>query len=114
MTTHWSILLMLATAGTQIPTRLVLSTYRINVVAPRRELTLTVSAAFYLSITYIYISFCTPAPTRSVSGQQDPIVIIGSSCRFAGSITPPAELWKLLQESRDVQTLIHDSRFNTK
>ncbi|KAI0802201.1 ketoacyl-synt-domain-containing protein [Xylaria sp. FL0064] len=44
----------------------------------------------------------------------DPIAVIGSSCRFAGGINSPTELWKLVQEPRDIQTRIPDSRFSTQ
>jgi hybrid polyketide synthase/nonribosomal peptide synthetase ACE1 len=37
---------------------------------------------------------------------NEPIAIIGSSCRFAGSATSPSKLWELLKEPRDVLSKI--------
>ncbi|MFD8498695.1 SDR family NAD(P)-dependent oxidoreductase [Amycolatopsis sp. NPDC059657] len=33
---------------------------------------------------------------------SDPIAIVGMSCRFPGGINSPADLWKVLEEGRDV------------
>mgnify|MGYP001186182469 FL=1 len=38
--------------------------------------------------------------------KNEPIAIIGSSCRFAGSATSPSKLWDLLKEPTDVLTKI--------
>ncbi|KAI4716245.1 hypothetical protein E4T48_07540 [Aureobasidium sp. EXF-10727] len=38
--------------------------------------------------------------------KNEPIAIIGSSCRFAGPATSPSKLWELLKEPRDVLSKI--------
>ena len=43
---------------------------------------------------------------------QEPIAIVGSSCRFPGDSDSPAKLWYLLKQPRDVQSKIPASRFN--
>ncbi len=43
---------------------------------------------------------------------NEPIAIIGSSCRFPGGSSSPSKLWELLREPRDVLKEIPDSRFN--
>ncbi|OAA39750.1 Beta-ketoacyl synthase [Metarhizium rileyi] len=44
----------------------------------------------------------------------EPIAIIGSACRLAGDVDSPSELWKLLQNPRDVRVEIPERRFNAK
>lgn len=43
--------------------------------------------------------------------KNEPIAVVGSSCRFAGPATSPSKLWELLKEPRDVLTKI--DRFDT-
>lgn len=38
--------------------------------------------------------------------KNEPIAIVGSSCRFAGPATSPSKLWELLKEPRDVLSKI--------
>lgn len=45
---------------------------------------------------------------------NEPIAIVGSSCRFAGDSDSPSKLWDLLRDPRDVRSEIPDSRFNAK
>ncbi|KAF4952472.1 hypothetical protein FGADI_6706 [Fusarium gaditjirri] len=44
---------------------------------------------------------------------NEPIAIVGSSCRFPGDATSPSKLWDLLKNPRDVVSEIPSSRFNT-
>jgi len=46
--------------------------------------------------------------------EQDPIAVIGSACRFAGEVSSPSELWRLLETPRDVRSQIPDNRFRAK
>ncbi|MEV7045354.1 type I polyketide synthase, partial [Amycolatopsis sp. NPDC051061] len=41
-------------------------------------------------------------PTAVVQNTDEPIAIVGMSCRFPGGVRNPDELWKLLAEGRDV------------
>ncbi|EXL67078.1 hypothetical protein FOPG_16777 [Fusarium oxysporum f. sp. conglutinans race 2 54008] len=43
---------------------------------------------------------------------NEPIAVIGSSCRFAGGVTSPSRLWELLKEPPDVLGEIPESRFH--
>ncbi|KAI1262877.1 putative polyketide synthase [Xylariaceae sp. FL1019] len=46
------------------------------------------------------------------SGPQEPIALIGSACRFAGSTPSPSKLWELLSRPRDVRQEIPAERFS--
>lgn len=48
------------------------------------------------------------------SKDQEPIAIIGLSCKFAGDAANPQGLWKMLAEGRDAWSEIPTSRFNPK
>ncbi|WP_025736141.1 type I polyketide synthase [Mycobacterium genavense] len=43
------------------------------------------------------------APVAQVTG-DDPIVIVGMSCRYPGGVSTPEDLWQMLIEGRDVVT----------
>ncbi|KAI0194522.1 putative polyketide synthase [Xylaria flabelliformis] len=42
---------------------------------------------------------------------DEPIAIVGSACRFAGSASSPSKLWELLRQPKDLQQEIPESRF---
>lgn len=44
--------------------------------------------------------------------QPEPIAIVGSGCRFPGGTKNPSDLWKLLENPRDVCVEIPSDRFN--
>ncbi len=46
----------------------------------------------------------TPAVVRRRTGSDEPIAIVGMSCRFPGGVQSPEDLWQLLTEGRDVVT----------
>ncbi|WP_445069889.1 SDR family NAD(P)-dependent oxidoreductase, partial [Streptomyces sp. SAS_281] len=41
-------------------------------------------------------------PAQAPGGADDPIAIIGISCRFPGGVRSPEDLWRLVAEGRDV------------
>lgn len=43
---------------------------------------------------------------------QEPIAIIGTSCRLPGGINSPRKLWELLKHPADLSSKIPSSRFN--
>ena len=43
---------------------------------------------------------------------NEPVVVIGSACRFPGGLDTPSKLWELLKEPRDLQSTIPKERFN--
>jgi acyl transferase domain-containing protein len=43
---------------------------------------------------------------------KEPIVIIGSACRFPGDVDNPSKLWELLLEPKDLQSVVPEERFN--
>lgn len=43
---------------------------------------------------------------------NEPIVVVGSGCRFPGDANTPSKLWELLQHPRDVQSRIPKERFD--
>ncbi|KAB7838883.1 beta-ketoacyl reductase, partial [Streptomyces mobaraensis] len=56
-----------------------------------------------------------PAPaaasgTASGAPADEPIAIVGMSCRFPGGVTTPEELWELLAEGRDGVSLFPEDR----
>ncbi|EXU65273.1 polyketide synthase [Streptomyces sp. PRh5] len=44
------------------------------------------------------------APARAVVGSEDPIAIVGMSCRFPGGVNSPEDLWKVVSEGVDAIT----------
>lgn len=42
----------------------------------------------------------------------EPIAIIGTACRFSGSLNNPSKLWEFLRDPKDVLTKIPKERFN--
>lgn len=48
----------------------------------------------------------------SFSSTDEPIAIIGTSCRFPGGCNTPSKLWELLREPRDVVRRFDAKRFN--
>jgi len=42
----------------------------------------------------------------------EPIVVIGSACRFPGKVNTPSKLWELLLEPKDLQSEVPKERFN--
>lgn len=62
-------------------------------------------------------SYTTPAhqPTKLTDMMPDlpePIAIIGSACRFPGSVDTPSKLWELLSKPRDVGSRLPSARFD--
>jgi acyl transferase domain-containing protein len=43
---------------------------------------------------------------------EDPIVIVGSACRFPGGVNKPSKLWGLLKDPQDLQSEVPRDRFN--
>ncbi|KAL2129699.1 hypothetical protein VTI74DRAFT_7429 [Chaetomium olivicolor] len=43
---------------------------------------------------------------------SEPIAVVGSSCRFAGGVTTPSRLWRLLENPVDLTREIPPERFN--
>lgn len=50
----------------------------------------------------------------SVNTPNEPIAIIGTSCRFPGSASSPSKLWDLLHHPYDLTQKVPASRFNIK
>jgi acyl transferase domain-containing protein len=44
--------------------------------------------------------------------RNEPIAVIGTSCRFAGDVTSPSKLWDVLENPVDLRQEIPPSRFN--
>ncbi|ROW16969.1 hypothetical protein VPNG_01408 [Cytospora leucostoma] len=49
-----------------------------------------------------------PAPPN------EPIALVGSSCRFAGGVTSPSKLWEILSDPTDLSKRIPSNRFSAK
>ena len=43
---------------------------------------------------------------------NEPIAIVGSACRFAGSASTPSKLWELLSQPKDLRQEIPENRFS--
>jgi len=50
------------------------------------------------------------APTAATGGTDDPIAIIGMSCRFPGGVRSPQELWQLLHDEVDAVSVFPADR----
>ncbi|KAF7557832.1 hypothetical protein G7Z17_g375 [Cylindrodendrum hubeiense] len=50
--------------------------------------------------------------TSTGSNMNEPIAIVGSSCRFPGGASSPSKLWSLLHDPVDLKKEIPSSRFN--
>ncbi|MEU3664726.1 beta-ketoacyl synthase N-terminal-like domain-containing protein, partial [Streptomyces sp. NPDC032940] len=51
-----------------------------------------------------------PAPVVATTTDDEPIAIVGMSCRFPGGVRTPEDLWNLLVDGRDVLTDFPDGR----
>lgn len=43
---------------------------------------------------------------------NEPVALVGSSCRFAGGVTSPSDLWRLLADPQDLTRIVPASRFS--
>ncbi|KAJ2904347.1 uncharacterized protein MKZ38_008263 [Zalerion maritima] len=44
--------------------------------------------------------------------RSEPVAIVGSSCRFAGGVSSPSQLWDLISKPRDLSQKVPETRFN--
>ncbi|MFE3604083.1 SDR family NAD(P)-dependent oxidoreductase, partial [Streptomyces sp. NPDC059142] len=51
-----------------------------------------------------------PLPAPAAAGQDDPVAIVGMSCRFPGDVRSPQDLWHLLREGGDAITPFPEDR----
>ncbi|MYR41032.1 type I polyketide synthase, partial [Streptomyces sp. SID5910] len=51
-----------------------------------------------------------PVPVVATATDDEPIAIVGMSCRFPGGVRTPEDLWNLLVDGRDVLTDFPDGR----
>ncbi|KAI0412784.1 putative polyketide synthase [Xylaria grammica] len=49
-----------------------------------------------------------------MKGSNEPIAIVGTACRFPGSLDNPSKLWDLLQQPKDLLVKIPKKRFNAE
>ncbi|WP_210583637.1 type I polyketide synthase [Streptomyces sp. GESEQ-35] len=52
----------------------------------------------------------TPAATAALADPDEPIAIVGMSCRLPGGVTDPEELWRLVREGREGMSTFPDDR----
>ncbi|WP_443093130.1 type I polyketide synthase [Embleya hyalina] len=52
----------------------------------------------------------TAAPTATIVGADDPIAIVGMSCRLPGGVTDPDGLWRLVAEGGDAMSMFPADR----
>ncbi|KAL8330854.1 hypothetical protein RB593_001687 [Gaeumannomyces tritici] len=45
---------------------------------------------------------------------NEPVAVVGSSCRFAGGVDSPSKLWDLLEKPRDLSKRVPADRFNVE
>lgn len=45
-------------------------------------------------------------------GENEPIAVVGSACRFPGALDTPSKLWEFLRDPTDLLTKIPKERFN--
>ncbi|KAL2198349.1 BcPKS5, polyketide synthase [Corynascus similis CBS 632.67] len=48
------------------------------------------------------------------AAEQEPIAVIGMSCRFPGGSDSPSKLWELLKSPRDIAKPVPDDRFSSE
>ncbi|MEU5785934.1 SDR family NAD(P)-dependent oxidoreductase [Micromonospora lupini] len=68
--------------------------------------------AAFLDTEFAGSTSATVAPTAPVAGwvNDDPIAIVGMSCRYPGNVANPEDLWRLVEAGRDVMSDFPDDR----